>query len=194
MFAGAVLVIVVLYWAQAVFVPIALAALLSFVLVAAGQLARTVAGPRPGRAHGGDAGVRRARSRRLGSGAADEQPGRGLARVTASTSWRRSTTCAAPARAAPSRSCKRRSTRSRRTSARPMRRQGRAPQQVIVAPGSASGIPGFTWLGPLMGPLGTAGLVVALVIFMLLERRDLRDRLIGLIGRRPPDRHDQGVR
>ena len=33
-----------------------------------------------------------------------------------------------------------------------------------------------------MGPLGTAGLVVALVIFMLLERRDLRDRLIGLIG------------
>src|SRR5688500_19750789 len=32
MFAGAVLVIVVLYWAQAVFVPIALAALLSFVL------------------------------------------------------------------------------------------------------------------------------------------------------------------
>ena len=31
-FAGAVLVIVVLYWAQAVFVPIALAALLSFVL------------------------------------------------------------------------------------------------------------------------------------------------------------------
>ena len=33
-----------------------------------------------------------------------------------------------------------------------------------------------------MGPLGTAGLVVALVIFMLLERRDLRDRLIGLMG------------
>src|SRR5688572_24003300 len=31
-FAGAVLVIVVLYWAQAVFVPIALAALLAFVL------------------------------------------------------------------------------------------------------------------------------------------------------------------
>ena len=33
-----------------------------------------------------------------------------------------------------------------------------------------------------MGPLGTAALVVALVIFMLLERRDLRDRLIGLMG------------
>ena len=60
--------------------------------------------------------------------------------------------------------------------------QGKSPQEVIVAPESASGIPGFTWLGPLMGPLGTAALVVALVIFMLLERRDLRDRLIGLIG------------
>ena len=29
---------------------------------------------------------------------------------------------------------------------------------------------------------GTAGLVLALVMFMLLERRDLRDRLIGLFG------------
>jgi hypothetical protein len=33
-----------------------------------------------------------------------------------------------------------------------------------------------------MGPLGTAGLVIALVIFMLLERRNLRDRLIGVVG------------
>ena len=31
-------------------------------------------------------------------------------------------------------------------------------------------------------PLGTAGFVVVLVLFMLLEREDLRDRLIGLIG------------
>jgi hypothetical protein len=38
------------------------------------------------------------------------------------------------------------------------------------------------WLGPIVGPLGTAGFVVVMVIFMLLERRDLRDRLIGLIG------------
>jgi hypothetical protein len=30
--------------------------------------------------------------------------------------------------------------------------------------------------------VGTAGLVLALVIFMLLERRDLRDRLIGVFG------------
>jgi predicted PurR-regulated permease PerM len=38
------------------------------------------------------------------------------------------------------------------------------------------------WLGPLMGPLATAGLVIVMVIFMLLERHDLRNRLIGLIG------------
>ena len=52
----------------------------------------------------------------------------------------------------------------------------------MVAAAPAAGFPGFAWLGPIIGPLGTAGLVVALVIFMLLERRDLRDRLIGLIG------------
>ena len=43
-------------------------------------------------------------------------------------------------------------------------------------------VSGFGWLGPIVGPLGTAGLVLAMVIFMLLERRDLRDRLIGLFG------------
>jgi predicted PurR-regulated permease PerM len=59
---------------------------------------------------------------------------------------------------------------------------GRPPQRVLVDAAPEAGFPGFAWLGPIIGPLGTAGLVVALVIFMLLERRDLRDRLIGLIG------------
>ena len=31
---------------------------------------------------------------------------------------------------------------------------------------------GFTWLGPVVGPLSTAELVATMVIFMLLERRD----------------------
>lgn len=35
---------------------------------------------------------------------------------------------------------------------------------------------------PLVGPLATAGLVVVVVIFMLLEREDLRDRFIRLVG------------
>lgn len=40
----------------------------------------------------------------------------------------------------------------------------------------------FSWLGSVSGAAGTAGLVVILVIFMLLERRDLRDRLLTLVG------------
>jgi predicted PurR-regulated permease PerM len=60
--------------------------------------------------------------------------------------------------------------------------RGTVSRPVIVAPATAAGFSGFSWLGPLVGPLGTAGLVLALVMFMLLERRDLRDRLIGLFG------------
>jgi predicted PurR-regulated permease PerM len=39
-----------------------------------------------------------------------------------------------------------------------------------------------TIITPLIGPLGTAFLVLILVIFMLFEREDLRSRLIRLIG------------
>lgn len=35
---------------------------------------------------------------------------------------------------------------------------------------------------PLVGPVGTAGLVIVVVIFMLLERDELRDRFIRLVG------------
>ena len=38
-------------------------------------------------------------------------------------------------------------------------------------------------LAPILGPLGTAALVLLLVIFMLLRREDLRRRLIRLIGK-----------
>ena len=37
-------------------------------------------------------------------------------------------------------------------------------------------------LSPLLGPIGTAALVLLLVIFMLLKREDLRSRIIRLIG------------
>ena len=57
-----------------------------------------------------------------------------------------------------------------------------ALRPVVVTPSQSFGFLDFTWLGPLVGPLSTAGVVVVLVIFMLLERRDLRDRLIGLVG------------
>ena len=122
-FAGGVLVIVVLYWAQAVLVPIALAILLSFVLappvtwlerwlgrVPAVLVVVTLVFVVLGLAGWGLA--------RQMNNLAERS-----ARATASTSSRRSPTCAAPARAARSRSCRRRSRRSRPTSARPMRRR-----------------------------------------------------------------------
>jgi predicted PurR-regulated permease PerM len=59
---------------------------------------------------------------------------------------------------------------------------GTPGQPVMVTSEPVDGFSGFSWLGPIVGPLGTAALVVAMVIFMLLERRDLRDRLIGLFG------------
>ncbi|WP_018237250.1 AI-2E family transporter [Ensifer sp. BR816] len=37
-------------------------------------------------------------------------------------------------------------------------------------------------INPLLGPLATTGLVVVVVIFMLFEREDLRDRFIRLVG------------
>jgi predicted PurR-regulated permease PerM len=48
----------------------------------------------------------------------------------------------------------------------------------------ASGPLETLWLvaGPLIAPLATAGLVVVFVIFILLQREDLRDRLIRLFG------------
>jgi predicted PurR-regulated permease PerM len=52
----------------------------------------------------------------------------------------------------------------------------------IITSELVSGFPAIDWLGPVVGPLSTAALVVVLVIFILLERRDLRDRLIGLFG------------
>jgi len=39
------------------------------------------------------------------------------------------------------------------------------------------------WLGPLFGAVGTIGLTLLLAIFMLINREDLRDRLVSLSGR-----------
>ncbi len=60
--------------------------------------------------------------------------------------------------------------------------KGTVSQPLVVTSNPATGFSGFAWLGPFFGPLGTAALVVTLVIFMLLKRRDLRDRMIWLIG------------
>ena len=180
-FAGAVLVIVVLYWAQAVFVPIALAALLAFVLsppvnwlerwlgrVPAVLVVVTLVFIVLGLAGWGLA--------RQMNNLADDLP-RYRVNIMAKIADVRGAGKGGTVEKLQE-TFDEIKTDFEKTGAV----QGSAAQQVIVTPGSASGIPGFTWLGPLMGPLGTAGLVVALVIFMLLERRDLRDRLIGLMG------------
>ena len=39
------------------------------------------------------------------------------------------------------------------------------------------------WLGPLFGAVGTFGLTLLLAIFMLINREDLRNRLVSLSGR-----------
>lgn len=54
---------------------------------------------------------------------------------------------------------------------------------VVLAERLESGESAFPWLGSILGMVTQAGVVVTLVIFMLLERRDLRDRIIGVIGR-----------
>ena len=38
-------------------------------------------------------------------------------------------------------------------------------------------------LGPVVGPLGTAAVVIVFVLFILLKREDLRDRMIHLVGK-----------
>jgi predicted PurR-regulated permease PerM len=54
---------------------------------------------------------------------------------------------------------------------------------VVVESQQVATLWGFpAWLGPFVSPVSTAGLVIVLVIFMLLEREELRGRLIGLIG------------
>src|SRR3990170_4911658 len=45
--------------------------------------------------------------------------------------------------------------------------RGTILRPVVVSSEQVTGFSGFTWLGPVIGPLGTAGLVLVMVIFML---------------------------
>ena len=55
-------------------------------------------------------------------------------------------------------------------------------EPVMVTSDRVAGVSAIGWLGPILEPLSTAGFVVTLVLFMLLEREELRDRLIRLFG------------
>ena len=180
-FAGCVLVIVVLYWAQAVLVPIALAILLTFVLAPPVTWLERWIGRVPavltmvlvvftilGFAGWGVSrqvdylaqDLPRYRANILEKIKDVRGAGRGgsVEKLQETIEGIRTDI--------------ERGDAPRRTAARP----------VVVTSEQVAGFSEFTWLSPLIGPLGTAGLVLVLVIFMLLERRDLRDRMIGLLG------------
>jgi predicted PurR-regulated permease PerM len=180
-FAGGVLVVAVLYWAQAILVPFALAIMLTFVLtppvtwlqrwvgrVSAVLLVVTLVFAALGLGAWGltwqldhlaedlpgyRANIRMkiADVRLAGKGGAVEKLQEMLAGIKTDLE-----TSEAP--------------------------KGTVLRPLVVASDQVTGFLGFAWLGPVIGPLSTAGFVAAMVIFMLLERRDLRDRLIGLIG------------
>jgi len=180
-FAGAVLVVVVLYWAQAVLVPFALAILITFVLtppvtwlqryvgrVAAVVVVVTLVFAALGLVAWGltrqmnhlaedlpgyRANIRRkiADVRGAGKGSAVEKLQESLEGIKTDLG-----SAEVP--------------------------KGTVARPVVVTSSQATGFSGFAWLGPFVGPLGTAGLVITMVLSMLLERRELRDRLIGLIG------------
>ena len=50
-----------------------------------------------------------------------------------------------------------------------------------------------TIVGPLIEPLATTGIVIVFVVFMLLQREDLRDRFIRLVGSRDLHRTTQAL-
>jgi predicted PurR-regulated permease PerM len=60
--------------------------------------------------------------------------------------------------------------------------RGTMEKPVVVSSDTIPGLSTFNWLGPFIEPASTAGFVIVLVLFMLLEREELRDRLIKLIG------------
>lgn len=180
-FAGSVLIVVVLYWAQAVLVPVALAVLISFVLappvtwlerwlgrITAVLITVTLVFLLLGLAGWGLV--------RQMENLAEELPGYRVNILAKIADVRGAGKGGTVEKLQETIEDIR--TDLGKTDAPP----GRAAPPVMVTSELVAGFPAIDWLGPIVGPLGTGALVVVLVIFMLLERRDLRDRLIGLFG------------
>jgi len=179
-FAGGVLVVAVLYWAQAVLVPFALAILLTFVLtppvswlqrwvgrVPAVLLAATLVFAALGLAGWG-------LTRQINN-LAEDLPGYRANIRTKIADVRSASRGGAVEKLL-------QTLEGIKTDLGTESPKGTASRPVVVTSNPATGFSAFEWLGPAVGPLSMAGLVAAMVIFMLLERRGLRDRLIGLIG------------
>src|SRR5688572_16298498 len=180
-FAGCVLVIVVLYWAQAVLVPIALAVLLTFVLTPPVSWLERHVGRVPGVLIAvtlvflllGLAGWGVARQVNNLAGDLPRYRVNILAKI-------------ADVRGAGKGGSVEKLQETiddiKTDLGKSDTPRGTVSRPVVVTSEQVAGFSGFSWLAPIVGPLGTAGLVGVLIIFMLLERRDLRDRLIGLFG------------
>jgi len=181
-FAGCVLVVAVLYWAQTVLVPIALAVLITFVLSPAVVLLQRRIGRVPavlvvvalvftvlGLAGWGVA-------RQMSNLAGD------LPRYRANIQQKISDVRGASRRGSVEQ-VQETVNEIQKQIAGPQSPSGTARQPVIVQSQQVSSLTDFpSWLGPAVGPLSTAGFVITLVIFMLLEREELRGRVIGLVG------------
>jgi predicted PurR-regulated permease PerM len=181
-FAGCVLVIAVLYWAQAVLVPVALALLITFVLTPPVLILQ----------------------RWIGRVPAVLVVVALVFTVLGLASWGVATQMATLAKDLPRyRATIREKIADVRQASRggsveqveqtvkeiqkqiesPEAPAGKAGQPVIVQSQRVTSLTDFpSWLGPALGPLSTAAFVIALVIFMLLEREELRGRVIGLVG------------
>ncbi|KRE14265.1 hypothetical protein ASE66_12775 [Bosea sp. Root483D1] len=53
--------------------------------------------------------------------------------------------------------------------------------EVVAAPGTQLQV-ALVWLGRVLGPLATAGIILVFVVLALLDRTDLRDRLLRILG------------
>jgi len=179
-FAGCVLVVAVLYWAQALLVPFSLALLLTFVLAPpVAWLQRRISRVpavlsvvilvftflglagwgvvRQMSSLGADLPTYRANIRAKVQDIQGVRYGAALSKFErALTDLQRDFGATAPA--------------------------GTRERPLVVRSEPVTGWSAMGWLGPVLGPLGTAVSVVVLVLFMLLEREDLRDRLLGLVG------------
>jgi predicted PurR-regulated permease PerM len=154
-FAGGVLVIVVLYWAQAVLVPIALAILLSFVLAPPVNWLERWVGRVPAVLMGvtlvfvvlGLAGWGLARQM---NNLAEDLP-RYRVNILAKIADVRGAGKGGTVEMLQETIEDIKTDMGKAEAPR-----GRTPQPVVVAAEPFAGFPGFAWLGPIMGPLGTA--------------------------------------
>ncbi len=61
--------------------------------------------------------------------------------------------------------------------------KGRIQKVEVVQPATSLAAVVQSVAGPVLSPIGTAAVVIVFVLFMLLKREDLRDRIIHLIGK-----------